>query len=105
MFVIVHTFNVISHRYRYFARSKTILRGITEVLPDATGMATCADAIQYGNLVAFPTETVYGLGAHAFNHTALAKIFRAKARPHSDPLIVHVLSSKEFDNFFDFDHE
>ena len=40
--------------------------------------------------MAFPTETVYGLGAHAFNETALARIFEVKGRPRTDPLIVHV---------------
>ena len=43
-----------------------------------------------GGLVAFPTETVYGLGADAFNPRALAKVFEAKGRPHFDPLIVHI---------------
>ena len=40
--------------------------------------------------MAFPTETVYGLGAHAFNEAALARIFEVKGRPRTDPLIVHV---------------
>jgi L-threonylcarbamoyladenylate synthase len=43
-----------------------------------------------GNIVAFPTETVYGLGADALNPYAVAKIFEAKNRPHFDPLIVHI---------------
>jgi L-threonylcarbamoyladenylate synthase len=43
-----------------------------------------------GNVVAFPTETVYGLGADALNPYAVAKIFEAKNRPHFDPLIVHI---------------
>ncbi len=49
-----------------------------------------ADVIRRGGLVAFPTETVYGLGADATNKTAVAKIFAAKGRPTFDPLIVHV---------------
>ena len=48
--------------------------------------------IRRGELVAFPTETVYGLGADATNETAVAKIFAAKGRPHFDPLIIHVSS-------------
>lgn len=44
-----------------------------------------------GGVVAFPTETVYGLGADAFNASAVARIFEAKGRPRHDPLIVHVL--------------
>lgn len=48
--------------------------------------------IQSGDLVAFPTETVYGLGADAFNPTAIAKIFELKNRPADNPLIVHISS-------------
>jgi len=51
-----------------------------------------ADVIRRGGLVAFPTETVYGLGADATNKTAVAKIFAAKGRPTFDPIIVHVAS-------------
>ena len=43
-----------------------------------------------GDIVAFPTETVYGLGADALNSYAVAKIFEAKSRPRLDPLIVHI---------------
>ncbi|MEK6563683.1 MAG: L-threonylcarbamoyladenylate synthase [Candidatus Omnitrophota bacterium] len=49
-----------------------------------------AEVIKKGGLVAFPTETVYGLGADAFNPDAVSKIFAAKERPFNDPLIVHV---------------
>ena len=49
-----------------------------------------AAALADGLLVAFPTETVYGLGADAFNTTALAKVFEVKLRPRFDPLIVHI---------------
>ena len=49
-----------------------------------------AQAIKAGLLVAFPTETVYGLGADAFNPRALARIFEAKGRPRFDPLIIHI---------------
>ena len=49
-----------------------------------------AAALAAGLLVAFPTETVYGLGGDAFNTAALAKIFEAKNRPRFDPLIVHI---------------
>lgn len=53
-----------------------------------TGIA--ADLLKNGKLVAIPTETVYGLGADAFNSEATAKIFEAKNRPAFDPLIVHI---------------
>ncbi|HZD33065.1 MAG TPA: L-threonylcarbamoyladenylate synthase, partial [Candidatus Angelobacter sp.] len=49
-----------------------------------------ADLLRAGKLVAFPTETVYGVGANALNPTAVARIYEAKGRPHSSPIIVHV---------------
>lgn len=55
-----------------------------------TDLKVAADAIVAGKLVAFPTETVYGLGADAFNPAALARVFEAKRRPTFDPLIVHI---------------
>lgn len=57
---------------------------------DAQGLARAAAALQRGELVAFPTETVYGLGADATNDAAVASIFEAKGRPSFNPLIVHV---------------
>jgi L-threonylcarbamoyladenylate synthase len=51
-----------------------------------------ADRIRQGGLVAFPTETVYGLGANAFDAAAVQRIFELKGRPSSSPLIVHVAS-------------
>ncbi len=53
-------------------------------------LAPCAEALRSGGLVAFPTETVYGLGANALDESAVAKIFQAKGRPQDNPLIVHV---------------
>jgi L-threonylcarbamoyladenylate synthase len=53
-----------------------------------------AKAIREGHLVAFPTETVYGLGANALDASAVEKIFEAKGRPKTSPLIVHVASIK-----------
>ena len=58
--------------------------------PDPTVIAQAAGLLAQGGLVAFPTETVYGLGADATNPAALQKIFDAKGRPASNPLIVHV---------------
>jgi len=51
-----------------------------------------AEILKSGGLVAFPTETVYGLGADAFNSKAIARIFEVKNRPHFDPLIIHIAS-------------
>ena len=56
--------------------------------PDAIGEAACL--LRCGQLVAFPTETVYGLGANALDADAVAAIFEAKGRPARNPLIVHV---------------
>ena len=54
-----------------------------------------AEALVKGEIVAFPTETVYGLGANALNAAAVAKVFSAKDRPRFNPLIVHVLGLEE----------
>jgi L-threonylcarbamoyladenylate synthase len=55
-----------------------------------------------GGLVAFPTETVYGLGADAFNARAVAKIFEVKNRPHFDPLIIHIAALDALEKVADF---
>src|SRR5688572_30646078 len=58
--------------------------------PDPAVIEEAAEALRAGKLVAFPTETVYGLGAHALDERAVQKIFDAKERPATDPLIVHI---------------
>jgi L-threonylcarbamoyladenylate synthase len=60
------------------------------IAADAAGMEPAATALKAGELVAFPTETVYGLGADATNDKAVAAIYAAKDRPSFNPLIVHV---------------
>ncbi|WP_397541845.1 L-threonylcarbamoyladenylate synthase [Roseovarius salis] len=66
----------------------------TETLAaDRDGIARAAEILHAGGLVAFPTETVYGLGADAANGRAVARIFEAKQRPRFNPLIVHVDSA------------
>jgi len=60
--------------------------------PDPAAIAAAAQALAEGRLVAFPTETVYGLGANALDAQAVERIFIAKQRPFSDPLIVHLAS-------------
>lgn len=63
---------------------------MTEILlPDPTGLARAADLLRAGELVAFGTETVYGLGGDATNAHAVAAIFAAKGRPRFNPLICH----------------
>ncbi|MCA3509988.1 MAG: threonylcarbamoyl-AMP synthase [Rhodobacter sp.] len=58
--------------------------------PTPEGIAQAADLLRKGGLVAFPTETVYGLGGDARSDHAVARIFAAKGRPHFNPLIVHL---------------
>jgi L-threonylcarbamoyladenylate synthase len=60
------------------------------LMPDAEGFEDAAKILASGGLVAFPTETVYGLGGDARNDHAVARIFEAKGRPRFNPLIVHV---------------
>lgn len=60
-----------------------------------------AGFIREGGLVAFPTETVYGLGANALNPLAVAAIFEAKQRPSFDPLIVHVADISQIEELFE----
>jgi L-threonylcarbamoyladenylate synthase len=58
--------------------------------PEPEAIARAAALLRQGELVAFPTETVYGLGALAFDADAVAKVFAAKGRPSNNPLIVHI---------------
>lgn len=68
----------------------------TKVLePTSEGLRIAGGIIRDGGLVAFPTETVYGLGANALDAQAVARIFEAKGRPRFDPVIVHVASLEE----------
>lgn len=63
----------------------------TRVLrPNGTNLALAAEILRAGGLVAFPTETVYGLGARAYDADAARRIYKAKGRPSDNPLIVHV---------------
>ena len=61
-----------------------------------------ASFIRSGETAAFPTETVYGLGADAFNAAAVQKIFEAKGRPVDNPLIAHIADIGEVDRVADF---
>lgn len=68
----------------------------TLVLPiDAATIARAAAVLRAGGLVAFPTETVYGLGANALDAAAVRRIFEAKGRPARNPLIVHIAEASE----------
>jgi L-threonylcarbamoyladenylate synthase len=65
--------------------------------PDPDSIRDAAKVLRDGGLVAFPTETVYGLGADALNQAAVAAIFAAKGRPSTDPVIVHLASAQQLD--------
>lgn len=82
--------------------SSTRVFAASFVLPDASGLVQSAALLQAGGLVAFPTETVYGLGANALNGASVASIFTAKGRPLTDPLIVHVLGKESIYELFEF---
>ena len=66
---------------------------------DPATPAIAADLIRRGELVAIPTETVYGLGADGLNEEAVAKIFLAKGRPQDNPLILHVAQARDMEKF------
>lgn len=69
----------------------------TKLLSDTTeNIALAAKLIAEGKLVAFPTETVYGLGADAMNAEAVGKVYEAKGRPSDNPMIVHIASKEDF---------
>ena len=75
----------------------------TERLSDhASGVARAGELLRDGALVAFPTETVYGLGADARDGKAVARIYAAKGRPSFNPLIVHVLSLERAQDLAEF---
>jgi L-threonylcarbamoyladenylate synthase len=70
------------------------LPGERVVAPDAAGLMRACELLRGGSVCAFPTETVYGLGGHAFSAEAVAEIYRLKNRPAWNPLIVHVDSAE-----------
>ncbi|MCY4072653.1 MAG: L-threonylcarbamoyladenylate synthase [Chloroflexi bacterium] len=68
----------------------TVYFQVDPQVPERRPIELAGETIRDGGLVAFPTETVYGLGANALDKAAVEKIFRAKGRPANDPLIVHI---------------
>lgn len=71
---------------------QTKISKINDAVTDLDKISQAAEIIKNGGIVAFPTETVYGLGADATNEEAVKKIFEAKGRPQDNPLIIHVVS-------------
>ena len=73
---------------------------MVRVIPgDEVGINLAAVAIKQGNLVAIPTETVYGLAANALNENAVLKIFEVKQRPFFDPLIIHLANREAISDY------
>ncbi|MBA4162829.1 MAG: threonylcarbamoyl-AMP synthase [Novosphingobium sp.] len=80
------------------------MTGKVQIVPaDPAGIAAAAALLRAGELVAVPTETVYGLAARADSEDAVAAIYRAKGRPSFNPLIVHVASSEQAEQIALFD--
>jgi len=71
--------------------------------PSHAGLLAAAGVLARGGMVAFPTETVYGLGVDARDSDAVARLYAAKGRPSFNPLIVHVASIDAAEQFVDFD--
>ena len=76
---------------------QTIIRKVDEHCIDETIMMEAGELLKSGALVAFPTETVYGLGANALDEKAAAKIYSAKGRPSDNPLIIHIAEMKSLE--------
>ncbi len=74
---------------------KTLLIKVDSDNPDLAKIQSAADILRNGGLVAFPTETVYGLGADAFNAEAVLRLFEAKKRPLDNPAIVHIADAPD----------
>jgi L-threonylcarbamoyladenylate synthase len=74
---------------------ETAVLEVDPLNPDRSAIRRAAQVLRAGGLVAFPTETVYGLGADATSEAAVRGIFEAKGRPASDPLIVHVADADD----------
>lgn len=74
---------------------KTKIIQVDPANPDGAALRRAGEVLRRGGLVAFPTETVYGLGANALDPAAAAGIFAAKGRPPNNPLIVHVLGLEQ----------
>lgn len=82
---VLHYYRVTDEQVRYLT--------VDPERPDADVVRRAGDVLRRGGLVAFPTETVYGLGANALDANAVGRIFAAKERPTYDPLIIHVLNA------------
>jgi len=73
----------------------TTVVNVDPAKPNQADITRAADCLRRGGLVAFPTDTVYGLGVHAMDRAAVLRLFHSKGRPANDPLIVHLASFGE----------
>lgn len=76
---------------------ETIVSTVTNTIEDNPALLTAGNIIRGGGLVAFPTETVYGLGGDALNPDSSKKIYAAKGRPSDNPLIIHICKLEDID--------
>lgn len=76
----------------------TIYEKVDSILPDETVILKAGRILQEGGLVAFPTETVYGLGANGLDACACKKIYEAKGRPSDNPLILHISNIEQLNS-------
>lgn len=76
---------------------ETIVSTVTNTIEDNPAILTAGNIIRSGGLVAFPTETVYGLGGDALNPDSSRKIYAAKGRPSDNPLIIHICKLEDID--------
>ena len=83
-------------------REMTKMIHVDNLSTNQLGYKQAVDFLNKGEVVAFPTETVYGLGAIATNESAVAKIFEAKGRPQDNPLIVHIAERDSLNEFIAF---
>lgn len=80
---------------------KTKIQFIKDIDKDIKHLEEAAEIIKSGGIGAFPTETVYGLGANALDGEAVKKIFEAKGRPQDNPLIIHIAKKEDIDKYVD----
>ena len=78
---------------------KTKIIKISNTTSDLQAICDAALIIKNGGLVAFPTETVYGLGADATDKNAAQKIYSAKGRPSDNPLIIHIAKAEDAEKY------
>jgi L-threonylcarbamoyladenylate synthase len=83
--------------HNYMQRMRTEVLQVNPLDPEPSIIERAAALVRQGEVVVFPTETVYGLGADAFQPAALEGIFAAKGRPYSDPLIVHIADEERLE--------